>query len=79
MPNYEFKCDNCGSELEEVQPMNGIPPSCPECGVVMRKKISSPSMIRIKGRGYPSRRKWMENWTPDSSKFSTGSLHGERY
>jgi putative FmdB family regulatory protein len=79
MPIYSYKCDKCDIEIEKLQPMNGETLLCPNCGEAMAKKPSLPAIVRIKGLGYPSRRKWADNWTPDSPPFKTGSLHGEQY
>ena len=80
MPLYDFVCDKCGVGKEaSLGSSNDSSPPCPKCDVEMRRKISRLAMVRIDGKGYPSRRKWAENWTPDSPPFSTGSLHGERY
>lgn len=78
MPLYEYKCE-CGAKIERIQPVNGIPPLCPRCDRIMSKQVSPIAMIRIKGQGLPARRQWMDNWTPGSPPFSTGSLHGARY
>ena len=77
MPIFEYRCDKCKGIEEVVELSSRDAPEC--CGVSMRKLPTLPAIIRIKGQGYPSRKKWMENWTSDSPKFSTGSLHGERY
>jgi len=79
VPLYRYHCDKCNKSLETIQQIGDAPPLCSVCGEGMRKMPTFPALIRIKGQGYPSRRKWMENWTPDSPPFSTGSLHGERY
>jgi putative FmdB family regulatory protein len=76
MPLFDYVCDRCGGEREVLQLGEEKSPEC--CEVPMRKKFSAP-MVKIEGQGFPSRRKWMDNWTPDSPAFSTGSLHGERY
>ena len=77
MPQLDYKCDICGDVRETVQLGEIKSPTC--CTKEMRRLFSPPAIIRIKGLGYPSRRKWMDTWTPDSPAFSTGSLHGERY
>jgi hypothetical protein len=45
----------------------------------MRKGAGSFAFVRIDGQGYPSRRKWMDEWTPASPEFAIGSVHGEKY
>jgi putative FmdB family regulatory protein len=78
MPVYEYWCQ-CGKEIERIQPWNPECPECPDCHKPMNRKAGSVASFRIKGLGYNSRRKWMDNWTPESPAFSTGSLHGEKY
>ena len=62
-----------------LQRIGDASPIC--CGEKMGKKPTCPSMIKIKGEGgFPSRRKWLKDWTPASLRFgSTGSLHGAKY
>ena len=68
IPIYKYKCDECNLEVEKVQEMNGEPPCC--CGVGMRKMPTYPAMVKIKGKGgFPSRQKWLRDWTPDSKPF----------
>lgn len=77
MPIYNYRCEECKGIKEMIQEMGADPPSC--CGLKMSWTPAPIAMVRIKGKGYPSRRKWMDNWTPQSEKFQTGSLHGEKY
>jgi|6_EtaG_2_1085325.scaffolds.fasta_scaffold01346_7 predicted nucleic acid-binding Zn ribbon protein len=77
MPQLDYKCDKCGETKETVQLGEIKSPEC--CNTPMRRLFGLPALIKIKGQGYPSRRKWMDNWTPSSPTFSTGSLHGESY
>tara|TARA_Y100000310_G_C20701833_1_gene830678 strand:+ start:3730 stop:3969 length:240 start_codon:yes stop_codon:yes gene_type:complete len=79
MPLYEYKCERCAVNIEKLQQMDKMGALCPECGHGMRRVYSPLAYIHMKGTGYPARRKWMDDWTPDSPAFSTGSLHGERY
>lgn len=52
MPIYEFKCNNCGVELEKLQSMSAPPPDCPDCsGGEMEQKISL-SSFELKGTGW---------------------------
>lgn len=74
MPLYDYKCDKCGTIREVVQ-LGDKEPIC--CGISMRRKIGLPAYIRIKGEGYPSRRKWMDNWTPESPPFKVVPEDGE--
>jgi putative FmdB family regulatory protein len=78
MPIYEYEC-GCKYSIERYGQIGEDHPVCPRCGLVMAKKLSRIAMVKIDGKGYPSRRKWCQNWTPDSPKFSTGSLHGQKY
>ena len=77
MPLYEYRCNECKKSLEKVSYGEQSAPMC--CNKPMARVFSPPALIRIKGKGYPSRQKWMDNWTPNSQPFSTGSQHGERY
>ena len=79
MPLYDYLCSRCGAEAEMLQQIGDAPPIC--CGEGMGKRPTYPAMTKIKGEGgFPSRRKWLSDWTPESPKFgSTGSLHGEKY
>jgi len=75
MPIYDYRCGTCGANTELMRPVNATV-EC--CGIAMEKLPSSPSMIRIKGEGYPSRRRWMDNWTPNAKTFQTNSVHGAK-
>ena len=77
MAVYDFHCSECKGKVEKIQSFETDAPVC--CGSPMERGPGSVAMLRVKGTGYPARRKWMNDWTPDSGDFSTGSLHGERY
>ena len=53
MPIYEYRCDNCGHELESIQKVSDDPlKTCPVCEQgTLRKKISA-SGFRLKGGGW---------------------------
>ena len=53
MPIYEYRCDNCGHELEAFQKLSEDPlRKCPECQTdALIKKISAAG-FRLKGGGW---------------------------
>ncbi len=54
MPFYEYKCSNCGFELEELQKMSDLPlKKCPSCGKdTLQKLIGSGGGLIFKGSGF---------------------------
>lgn len=79
MPLYDFRCPVCGT-IEEHIVSDALPRSCEKCGGETHRVFSGFPMIKFKGMGLPSRRKWMDNWTPDSLPFSDGvKVHGSPY
>ena len=52
MPIYEYRCENCGHEMEAIQKISEAPLSdCPQCETArLRKKISRVG-FRLKGSG----------------------------
>lgn len=69
MPIYIYKCDKCVLEIEKIQGINDNAPNCPKCGVSMTRKITCPAIYKVGGS---ARRKWCQNWTPDSKPFNKG-------
>jgi putative FmdB family regulatory protein len=52
MPIYEYKCQDCGHELEAMQKASDPPKKkCPKCGGRLSKLISAPA-IQFKGGGW---------------------------
>ncbi|MFN8040366.1 MAG: FmdB family zinc ribbon protein [Acidimicrobiales bacterium] len=52
MPTYEYRCRDCGTQLEVVQAFTDDPlTECPECGGDLRKKFSAVG-ISFKGSGF---------------------------
>jgi putative FmdB family regulatory protein len=52
MPLYEYKCDACGHHFEKIQKFSDpLVDTCPKCGGVVRKLVSSPA-IQFKGSGF---------------------------
>ena len=53
MPIYEYKCEECGHELEEMQKFSDDPlTKCPKCGKEALKKVISLSAFHLKGSGW---------------------------
>ncbi len=53
MPIYEYRCDDCGHELEVLQKMSDAPRTeCPACGEPTLKKLISAAGFRLKGGGW---------------------------
>jgi putative FmdB family regulatory protein len=52
MPTYEYRCKECGDELEVVQSFSDDPlDTCPSCGGPLRKVFAAPG-ISFKGSGF---------------------------
>ena len=53
MPNYAYKCTNCGFEKDYLQKMSDKPiTKCPKCGQdTMKKELSAPG-FELKGTGW---------------------------
>ncbi|MGB0714060.1 MAG: FmdB family zinc ribbon protein [Gammaproteobacteria bacterium] len=53
MPIYEYRCDDCGHEMEAMQKMADAPlTDCPECGAETLVKLVSAAGFRLKGGGW---------------------------
>lgn len=53
MPIYEYKCTECGHQLEKLQKMSDDPlTDCPECGKPALQKMVSAAGFRLKGGGW---------------------------
>ncbi len=53
MPIYEYRCDNCGHELEAFQMLNEDPlKQCPKCDTDNLIKKISAAGFRLKGGGW---------------------------
>ena len=79
MAMFDFRCPSCNS-VEEVLVREIKPRPCEKCGADMFRIFSGFPMIHIRGMGLPARRKWMDNWTPESASFQDKvSVHGAPY
>jgi len=79
MPTYEYRCKDCGEELEVVQSFTDDPlTACPACSGVLRKVFGNVG-IAFKGSGFyknDSRRaakKESKSESSSSSESSSGS------
>jgi putative FmdB family regulatory protein len=53
MPIYEYRCDNCGHELEAMQKLSEDPlKTCPNCNKDSLTKRISAAGFRLKGGGW---------------------------
>ena len=53
MPIYEYRCQSCGHELEQLQRMSDAAlTDCPECGKSALKRLISAAGFRLKGAGW---------------------------
>ncbi|RMG37501.1 MAG: zinc ribbon domain-containing protein [Gammaproteobacteria bacterium] len=53
MPFYEYRCENCGHELEAMQKVSDAPlRDCPECGQAALVKLISAAGFQLKGGGW---------------------------
>lgn len=52
MPLYDYRCKECGNEIEVMHGIDGVGPNtCEVCGGVMKKALSTPA-IHFKGSGW---------------------------
>lgn len=53
MPIYEYRCSECGHELEKLQKISDAPlVDCPACGKPALQKLVSAAGFRLKGGGW---------------------------
>ena len=53
MPIYEYRCSNCGHELEALQKLADAPlVVCPSCNANSLVKLVSASAFQLKGSGW---------------------------
>ena len=70
MPIYEYRCTDCGHELEKIQKLADAPlTDCPACGHSTLKKQISAAGFRLKGSG------WYETDFKQGDKKK--NLHGD--
>ena len=53
MPIYEYRCAECGHEMEKLQKISDAPlTDCPACGKPALQKLVSAAGFRLKGSGW---------------------------
>ncbi len=81
MPIYEYRCQQCGHELEKLQRMSDAPLlDCPACEQPALKKLISAAAFRLKGSGWyetdfkkDGKRNLAGDQQPDSSSNASDS------
>jgi putative FmdB family regulatory protein len=70
MPTYEYRCNDCGENLEVVQSFSDDPLTvCPNCAGTLKKKFNAVG-ISFKGSGF------YKNDSRSSGSSSSGSSSG---
>ena len=76
MPTYQYRCTECGSEIERVQKFSDAAlTTCEDCGGTLRKVYNAVGIV-FKGSGFyhnDSKSKSKSNLTSTSSPASTSS------
>ena len=54
MPIYEYNCEKCDIQFERLQKADVEFPLCPLCGGSVKKLMSSPGALLVKGGSAPS-------------------------
>ena len=52
MPIYEFECEKCGEQFEEMVGVNEDAPPCEACGAEQVHRLISRSSFQLKGSGW---------------------------
>ncbi len=64
MPTYEYRCTNCGHELEAFQKITEAPlKECPQCHQEKLERLISGGNFVLKGSGW-----YKDLYNPDPSK-----------
>ncbi|MFP5257037.1 MAG: FmdB family zinc ribbon protein [Acidimicrobiia bacterium] len=75
MPTYEYRCRECGHELEAVQAFTDDPlTTCPACGAETLRKVFGSVGISFKGSGfYKTDSRGSSSTSPSTSSTSSES------
>ena len=72
MPTYEYRCKDCGHELEAQQAFTDDPlTECPSCGGALKKKFGSVG-ISFKGSGFYKNDSRGSSTTPATTSHHVG-------
>ncbi|GAA5219361.1 zinc ribbon domain-containing protein [Corallincola platygyrae] len=72
MPIYEYRCEDCGHQLEKLQRISDAPlVDCPSCSAPALKKMISAAGFRLKGGG------WYETDFKSGTKKNLASDSGQ--
>ena len=85
MPIYEYRCKECGEELERLQRLNDEPlRDCPSCGKPALRRLMSAAGFRLKGSGWyetdfkqDNRRNLVETDKPKAEAGSEAKAEGK--
>ncbi|MBN8568159.1 MAG: zinc ribbon domain-containing protein [Ignavibacteria bacterium] len=74
MPTYEYRCGNCGNEIEVMQSMKDAPlTKCPKCGKdTLKKMVSGGAGLIFKGSGF-----YLTDYKKSSSSEASTSKKSE--
>jgi putative FmdB family regulatory protein len=73
MPNYDYKCNDCGHTFELFQPMSAEPIKvCPKCSGSVKRLIGTGAGPIFKGSGF-YQTDYKNNKKTDSSKSSSST------
>jgi putative FmdB family regulatory protein len=77
MPTYEYRCKDCGHDLEAVQGFHDEPlTECPACGGTLRKKFGAVG-ISFKGSGFYKTDSRASSSKSESSSSDSTSTDGK--
>ena len=81
MPTYEYRCGQCGHEMEAVQRISADPLiTCPKCSADALKRLISQSSFMLKGGGWYATdyagKKTHDKVSSDTSSSSSSTASG---
>ncbi|MGA2186827.1 MAG: FmdB family zinc ribbon protein [Bryobacteraceae bacterium] len=73
MPNYEYKCEECGTVFDVIQRFSDEPLTThPQCGGAVRRLMSAPA-FKLKGSGW-----YATDYAKGNANGSSSSGNGEK-